>query len=405
MDEQAELMKRHFQNPYASYSMVRGQRLFKDARGMWYVGNFQDVDAILKDKRFGKKALPGTEHRLPDIRREAQADELAILNIDPPDHTRIRGLLTKAFSAPRIEAMRPTIRALVDSLVDGLTAGRSAGAFEVMREFAFPIPATIISDMLGIPESDRDKFAKLSSAIIEFGSGVAPGQDEAAIRARSARAKEAVKAFDGYLGGLFETKRRALSDDLTTALIRAEDEQGKLSEQELRQNVRLLFMAGHETTVNLIGNALVALYNHPAELAKLKADSTLWPQAVEEFLRFDSSVQQLPRVAQADVEIGGQTILAGEMVVCVLGSANRDPGVYEHAEALDVARPFVRSKSFGGGAHFCLGAQLARIETEIALEMLLRRVPNLDLTNLAELEYPLNPFFRGPVKLLARWHR
>jgi cytochrome P450 len=405
MDEQAESMKRHFQNPYASYAMVRGQRLFKDARGVWYVGHYDDVDAILKDKRFGKKALAGTEHRLPDIRREAQADELAILNIDPPDHTRIRALLTKAFSASRIEAMRPTIAALVDSIIDGLVDGRTGGTFEVMREFAFPIPATIISDMLGIPPADRDKFARLSNAIIEFGSGVAPGQDEAAIKARSARAKEAVSAFDGYLGGLFEAKRRAAADDLTTALIRAEDELGKLSEQELRQNVRLLFMAGHETTVNLIGNALVALFNHPAELAKVKADPALWPQAVEEFLRFDSSVQQLPRVAQADVDVAGQTILAGEMVVCVLGSANRDPEVYERADALDVARPFVRSKSFGGGAHFCLGAQLARIETEIALETLLRRVPNLELTNLAELEYPLNPFFRGPVELLALWRR
>src|SRR5262249_13714880 len=153
---------------------------------------------------------------------------------------------------------------------------------------------------------------KLSNAIIEFGSGVAPGQDEAAIRARSARAKEASAAFDGYLGELFDAKRQSSADDLTTALIRAEDDLGKLSDRELRQNVRLLFMAGHETTVNLIGNALVALFNHPSELAKLKRDPTLWPQAVEEFLRFDSSVQQLPRVAQADVEIGGQRILAGE---------------------------------------------------------------------------------------------
>src|SRR5262245_43156402 len=263
MDEQTALMRRHFQNPYANYAMVRGQRLFKDARGVWYVGHYDDVDAILKDKRFGKKALPGTEHRLPDIRREAQADELAILNIDPPDHTRIRALLTKAFSAPRVEAMRPTIVTLVNSIIDRLLANRAAGTFEVMREFAFPIPATIISDMLGIPTADRDAFAKLSNAIIEFGSGVAPGQDEAAIRARSARAKEASAAFDGYLGELFDAKRHSGADDLTTALIRADDELGRLSDRELRQNVRLLFMAGHETTVNLIGNALVALFNHP----------------------------------------------------------------------------------------------------------------------------------------------
>ena len=402
MDDQAALMRRHFQNPYANYAMTRAQRLFKDARGIWYVGRYEDVDAILRDKRFGKKALPGTEHRLPIQQRQEQSDRLTILNIDPPDHTRIRGLLTKAFSAPRIEAMRPTIEALVDAILDRAIAAGESGRteMEIMHDFAFPIPATIISDMLGIPEVDRERFAALSNSIIAFSTGVPPGTDEQAFRAK---ADESVAAFDAYLDGLFDVKRRAPGNDLTTALIRAEDELGKLSAEELRQNIRLLFMAGHETTVNLIGNALVALFNHPAELAKLKADPGLLPQAVEEFLRFDSSVQQLPRVAQADVEIGGQTILAGEMVICLLGAANRDPDVYVEPDKLDVSRPFVRSKSFGGGIHFCLGAQLARIETEIALGTLFRRLPSLELTNLGELEYPLNPFFRGPVKLHARW--
>ena len=402
MDDQAALMRRHFQNPYANYAMTRAQRLFKDARGIWYVGRYEDVDSILRDKRFGKKALPGTEHRLPIQQRQEQSDRLTILNIDPPDHTRIRGLLTKAFSAPRIEAMRPTIEALVDAILDRAIAAGESGRteMEIMHDFAFPIPATIISDMLGIPEVDRERFAALSNSIIAFSTGVPPGTDEQSFRAK---ADESVAAFDAYLDGLFDVKRRAPGNDLTTALIRAEDELGKLSAEELRQNIRLLFMAGHETTVNLIGNALVALFNHPAELAKLKADPGLLPQAVEEFLRFDSSVQQLPRVAQADVEIGGQTILAGEMVICLLGAANRDPDVYVEPDKLDVSRPFVRSKSFGGGIHFCLGAQLARIETEIALGTLFRRLPSLELTNLGELEYPLNPFFRGPVKLQARW--
>jgi len=404
MDQQTELMRRHFQNPYASYPMARAQRLFKDARGIWYAGRYEDVDAILKDRRFGKKALPGTEHRLPIQQRQEQSDRVAILNIDPPDHTRIRALLTKAFSAPRIETMRPKIEALVNEILEralATTTQQGRGTLEIMREFSFPIPATIISDMLGIPVADRDRFAELSNAIIAFGTGVVPPDtDEATHRAK---AREATAAFDSYLNGLFEEKRRVPGDDLTTALIRAEDEHGKLSEEELRQNIRLLFMAGHETTVNLIGNALVALFNHPQELAKLKADPALLPQAVEEFLRFDSSVQQLPRVAQADVEIAGHTILAGEMIVCLLGSANRDPDVYGDPDRLDVSRPFVRSKSFGGGIHFCLGAQLARIETEIALGVLFRRLPGLELTNLSELEYPLNPFFRGPVKLLARF--
>jgi cytochrome P450 len=254
--------------------------------------------------------------------------------------------------------------------------------------------------MLGIAERDRERFARLSNELIAFGTGVQVGMD---VEATRAKAQATAAAFDGYLAELFVQKRAKPADDLTTALIRAEDEQGKLSEAELTQNIRLLFMAGHETTVNLIGNALVALFNHPDELEKLKRDPALMPGAVEEFLRYDSSVQQLPRVAQEDVEIAGQQILAGEMVLCLLGSANRDPDVYENPDKLDVTRPHPRSKSFGGGIHFCLGAQLARIETEIALNTLFARIPALEIANLADVEYPMNPFFRGPAKLLARW--
>lgn len=398
MSDQIDAMRRHFQNPYETYAIGRAQRLFKDARGIWYATRYDDVDAILSDRRFGKKALPGTEHRLPIQQRTEQSDRLSVLNIDPPDHSRIRGLLTKAFSARRVEAMRPTIDSLVNRLLDNLAP---RGEMEIMREYAFPIPATIISDMLGIPEADRERFAILSNAIIEFGSGTPPGADEQAHRAK---AREATAAFDGYLAPFFDGRHGSTRDDLTTALMRAESDEGRLSHEELTQNVRLLFMAGHETTVNLIGNALVALFKHPQQLAKLRAQPALMPQAVEEFLRYDSSVQQLPRVAQADIEFAGETILAGEMVICLLGSANRDPDTYSHADELDIDRPFVRSKSFGGGIHFCLGAQLARIETEVAMTAILARLPTLRIENLDRVAYPLNPFFRGPLRLDARWH-
>jgi cytochrome P450 len=400
MSELPEATRRHFQNPYASYEIARAQRLFKDARGIWYAARFEDVDEILRDRRFGKKALPGTEHRLPIAQRLDQADRLAILNVDPPDHTRIRGLLTRAFSASRVEAMRPSIAALVDGILDRQAPRR---AMEIMKDFAFPIPATVISDMLGIPAADRERFAELSRAIIAFGTGVPPGADAATEAEFRTRAREATASFDAYLIELLDAKRRTQTDDLATALLKAEDEGGRLTAAEVIQNVRLLFMAGHETTVNLIGNAIVALFKHPDQLARLKADPELMPGAVEEFLRYDSSVQQLPRVAQADVEIGGQTILAGEMVVCLLGAANRDPNVYPDAERLDIERTFVRSKSFGGGIHFCLGAQLARIETEIALTKLFARLPNLEITHLDAVAYPINPFFRGPLRLDARW--
>jgi cytochrome P450 len=397
MTDTAETMRTFFQDPYAAYHGARTQRVFRGPQGVWYAARYADVDAILSDKRFGKKSPPGTEQLLPPLLRERQRDQLAILNIDPPDHTRIRTLLVKAFSARRIEAMRPTVHQLVDGIID---ANYARGSMDLMRDFAFPIPATIISDMLGIPDVDRDRFAALSNAIIAFGSGVQPDVSEEELRARG---RQATLEFDAYLAGLLAHKRRHGGDDLTTALIAAEDQHGHLSEEELTQNVRLLFMAGHETTVNLIGNAIIALHKHPGELEKLKAQPSLMPRAVEEFLRFDSSVQQLPRIAQVDVEIGAQLIRAGEMVICMLGAANRDPDVYENAETLEVERSFVRSKSFGGGIHFCLGAQLARIETEIALNTLYARIPDLTLTDPA-VQYPFNPFFRGPRRLDASWH-
>ncbi len=395
----ADTLRAHFRDPYPHYELARTARLFRDEQqGYWVAARHADVDLILKDRRFGKQPPPGTEQNLP-LLQQRRRDRRNILNVDPPDHTRLRGLVSKAFSAQRVEAMRPAIQALVDGLIEELLP---RGEMEVMREFAFPIPATVISDMLGVPAEDRGRFAALSNDIIAYGTGVDPGVDAATLQSR---ADAATDAFDGYLDTLFARKRSQGGDDLTVALIRAEDEEGSLTEEELKQNIRLLFMAGHETTVNLIGNALVALHRHPEELELLKRKPALLPAAVEEFLRFDSSVQQLPRVARGDVALAGETIRAGEMVVCLLGAANRDPDVYDAPDTLEIERPFVRSKSFGGGIHFCLGAQLARIETEIAIGSLLQQIPDLLLPELDGVDYPLNPFFRGPIRLRATWSR
>ena len=385
-----------FKNPYAAYPQAREARLFQ-RDGAWYAARYEDVDFILKDRRFGKQAPPGCEHRLPPRRANDEDEPRSILNIDPPDHTRLRGLVASAFNAKRVAGMRPSVQALVDSLLDDLAP---RGSMDVMKDFAYPIPATVISNMLGIPEAHRGKFGFLSNEIIRWGTGVDPSVDAGERRRKSEAARQ---AFDVYLRELFEIKRQQPGDDLCTDLIRAEDEQGALNDEELTQNIRLLFIAGHETTVNLIGNALIALHRHPEQLARLKANPGLFPKAVEEFLRFDSSVQQLPRVVQAPVEVAGVSLQPGEMVICMLGAANRDPETYAHAETLDIERPFVRSKSFGGGIHFCLGAQLARMETEVALATLLRRLPNFELPNVEDAAYPLNPFFRGPLELPARW--
>jgi cytochrome P450 len=402
VSEQEETLSAHFRNPYPAYEAIRRERLTRDEQGIWYAARFEDVDFILNDRRFGKQPPPGTEGNPSTTRFQEQRDRRSILNSDPPDHTRLRGLVVKAFSAGRMAAMRPNIQKLVDGIIDRV---EKDGHMELVGDYAFPIPATIISEMLGIPDADRARFAELSNDIISFSSGIRPGIDPLTLQQQTQLASQ---KFDDYLAELFAVKRKAAtqgtpSDDLTSALIRAEDEEGKLSEEELTQNIRLLFMAGHETTVNLMSNALVALFTFPDQLNLLKAQPALMPRAVEEFLRFDSSVQQLPRVAQADVDIGSQTIRAGETVFCVLGGANRDPEVYPDPNRLDIERPFTRAKSFGGGIHFCLGAQLARIETEIALNTLLARLPGLRITNLEDLSYPMNPIFRGPQTLLAEW--
>ena len=388
-------MRAFFQDPYGPYAFARQARVFKNG-GVWYAARYEDVDWILKDRRFGKQPPAGTEHRMPEGRADP-GEERTILNSDPPDHTRLRGLVAKAFNARRVASMRPTVQSLVDGLLDDI---EPRGGMEIMGDYAYPIPATVISDMLGIPDADRDRFGHLSNEIIRWGTGVEPGVDAETRAVRSVQARE---AFDEYLTVLFKAKRADPGDDLTTDLLRAESEEGRLTEGEVTRNIRLLFQAGHETTVNLIGNALVALYRNPAQLEKLKAAPELMPQAVEEFLRFDSSVQQLPRVVQERVEVAGQTLEPGEMIICLLGAANRDPDVYDDAEALDIERPFTRSKSLGGGIHFCLGAQLARMETETALGTLLRRLPQMELANLDDVVFALNPFFRGPTALEARW--
>ena len=207
-----------FEDPYGPYAFARQARLFRNGDA-WYAARYEDVDWILKDRRFGKQPPPGTEHRMPGDRPQP-AEERNILNTDPPDHTRLRGLVAKAFNANRVAGMRPAVQALVDGLLDDI---EPRGSMDIMRDYAYPIPATIISDMLGIPDADRDRFGHLSNEIIRWGTGIEPGVD---LETRAARSREAREAFDSYLTALFPAKREAPEDDLTTDLLRAESEEG-----------------------------------------------------------------------------------------------------------------------------------------------------------------------------------
>jgi cytochrome P450 len=319
-----------------------------------------------------------------------------MLQQDPPDHTRLRGLVVKAFTARRVEDMRPRIQHIVDETLDAIA---ERGQMDLIEDFAFRLPVTIICDMLGIPEDHREVFYKGS----RDGGRLLDPVPLSPAEIEQANAGNAMGQM--YFQQLFELRRHSPSDDLTTQLVQAEEDGSKLSNEELTANIMLLFGAGHETTVNLIGNGLLALYRNPDQLALLKANPALITNAIEEFLRYDSSVQLTGRVALEDIDdLGGKKIPKGESVLCLLGSANRDPAVYpDRPDRLDITRPNVRPLSFGGGIHFCLGAQLARLEAEVAIATLLRRLPDLRLDDAENPEWRPTFVLRGLKRLPASW--
>jgi len=319
-----------------------------------------------------------------------------MLQQDQPDHTRLRGLVVKAFTARRVEDMRPRIQEVVDRTIDDVIA---RGHMDLIEDFAFRLPVTIICDMLGIPEEHREVFYKSSR---DGGRILDPVPLTPAEIAEANMGHAMAKM---YFEQLFELRRRNPGDDLTTQLVQAEEAGSRLTNEELIANIILLFGAGHETTVNLIGNGLLALHRNPDQLALLKANPSLISNAIEEFLRYDSSVQMTGRVALEEIEdLGGKRIPKGESVLCLLGSANRDPAVYSDGpDRLDITRPNVKPLSFGGGIHFCLGAQLARIEAEIAISTLLRRIPDLRLDDAENPQWRPTFVLRGLKQLPSSW--
>jgi cytochrome P450 len=353
----------------------------------------------MRDKRFGKDFVERTTRRYgPEIMNEPVFRSMShwMLQADPPDHTRLRGLVVKAFTARRVEDMRPRIQEIVDQTIDAVI---DRGHMDLIEDFAFRLPVTIICDMLGIPEDHREVFYKSSREGGRLLDPV-PMTPEEIAKGNAANAMAQM-----YFQQLFELRRRSPGDDLVTQLVQAEEDGSKLSNEELTANIILLFGAGHETTVNLIGNSLLALHRNPDQLALLKARPDLMVNAIEEFLRYDSSVQMTGRVALEDIDdLGGRKIPKGESVLCLLGSANHDPAVYpDRPDRLDVTRPNVKPLSFGGGIHFCLGAQLARIEAEIAIGTLLRRLPELRIDDVENPEWRPTFVLRGLKRLPASW--
>jgi len=387
-------------DPYPYYERLRTtDPMHITAHGAFLASRHADVSLVLRDKRFGKDYVDRTIKRYgPKIMDEPIFASMKhwMLQQDPPDHTRLRGLVVKAFTARRVEDMRPRIQQVVDQTIDAII---DRGHMDLIEDFAFRLPVTIICDMLGIPEQHRETFYKGSRDGGRILDPV-PLTPEEIAQANTGNALVIM-----YFEQLFELRRRDPGDDLTTQLVQAEEDGSKLTNEEMTANIILLFGAGHETTVNLIGNGLLALHRNPDQLALLKANPSLITNAIEEFLRYDSSVQLTGRTTLEDVEdLGGKRIPKGDTVLCLLGSANRDPAVYPHGpDQLDITRPNVKPLSFGGGIHFCLGAQLARIEAEIAINTLLRRIPGLRLDDAENPEWRPTFVLRGLKRLPASW--
>jgi cytochrome P450 len=387
-------------DPYPHYERLRTtDPMHLSPFGTFVASRHAEASLVLRDRRFGKDFVERTKRRYgPDIMEEPIFRSMSrwMLQQDPPDHTRLRGLVVKAFTARRVEDMRPRIQQVVDQTLDRI---EGQGHMDLIEDFAFRLPVTIICDMLGIPEDHREVFFTSS----RDGGRILDPVPMTPEEIQQSNASNAMAKM--YFEQLFELRRRSPGDDLTTQLVQAEEDGSKLSNEELTANIILLFGAGHETTVNLIGNGLLALHRNPDQLALLKANPELMTNAVEEFLRYDSSVQLSGRVALEDIDdLGGKKIPKGESVLCLLGSANRDPAVYpDRPDRLDITRPKIKPLSFGGGIHLCLGAQLARIEAEIAISTLLRRLPELRLDDAENPEWRPTFVLRGLKRLPASW--
>jgi cytochrome P450 len=384
-------------DPYPVYARLRAEGpVYRAPWGGFVFSHYAPCEALLKDPR------SSSDFRTSDAFREfveqqggdANAGFLGgtrpFLFLDPPDHTRLRGLVNKAFTPRTVEGLRSRIQAIVDELLD---RAEGRGTLEVVEEFAYPLPVQVICEMLGVPVKDHATFQDWSR---ELARSLDP--EEFLPPEVIERRQRAVESFGAYFNGLVEEHRAQPRDDLLSALIAAEEAGDKLSGLELLATCILLLVAGHETTVNLIGNGTLALLRHPGQLALLRDDPSLARGAVEELLRYDPPVQFTGRVALEDITIGGVTIPKGQQSVILLASANRDPAVFAEPDRLDITRGENRHLSFGHGIHYCVGAPLARLEAEIALGTLVQRFPEMRLLSDAP-PYKENIVLRGLASL------
>ncbi|WP_030659885.1 cytochrome P450 [Streptomyces rimosus] len=385
-------------DPHPYYAKLRAQgpvhrvrvpEMQAEAQHAWLIVGYDEARAALADNRFAKNwsnaAVP-----VVDPEMDAEWQLMNMLDADAPQHTRLRKLVAREFTTRRVEALRPRVQQITDDLLDAMLAAPD-GRADLVEALAFPLPLTVICELLGVPDMERDTFRAWSNEL------VSPTEQEATMTA--------AREMTAYLDGLIGAKRRSPGEDLLSALVRTSDEGGdQLSQQELLGMAFLLLVAGHETTVNLISNGVRALLQHPAQLAALRADPALLDNAVEEMLRYDGPVETATwRFTTEPVEIGGTEIPAGETVVVGLAGADRDPERFDAPDTFDITRETRGHVAFGHGIHFCLGAPLARMEGRIAVRSLLDRCPDLALDTDPEALTWRTGMMRGPQHLPVRW--
>ncbi len=386
-------------DPYPIYNVIRTVRPVLEVPtpdwngpGAWLLTRYEDVRDVLRSADFSadRSQAPLIQQnldRMPEFLQQSSRGLRTMLIMDPPDHTRIRKLVNRAFTRSRIERLRGHIEALVQQLIDAAEqTARDTGSFDVIHDFAEPLPAIVIAELLGVPTDDHRQFREWSSALIA--SLGAPDPDQVA--AGSA----AMQSILGYLRDVIAERRRRPQDDLISAMIAAQEAQDTLTDLELLATSNLLLLAGHETTTNLIGNGLLALMRERDAWTQLCSEPELAPVATEELLRFDGPVQATVRVASADVEMRGHTIPKGALVLVNIGAANHDPAVFADPARLDLTRDPNPHLAFGFATHFCLGAPLARLEGALSFEAFARRMPTLELVT-ERPEYRPNPVLRG----------
>ncbi|MDI2030798.1 cytochrome P450 [Saccharopolyspora sp. TS4A08] len=355
----------------------------------WLATRYEDVKLVLGDPRFSRaEVLRRDEPRMRPAKPTG-----GILSMDPPDHTRLRRLVAKAFTQRRVEKLRPRTQDIADELVSGMI--ERGGPADLVEEFALPLPITVICELLGVPFADRADFRVWSDAFLSTNKLTAE------------QTSDYMDRMMDYIAGLIAQRRAEPADDLITGLIAARDEQDKLTEDEMVRLAAGILVAGHETTASQIPNFLHVLLTHPEQLEALRADLDLVPSAVEELLRFVplGVGAGFARYAIEDVEVGGVLVRAGEPVLSSVGSANRDESVFDDPESLDLARAEASHVGFGHGPHHCLGAQLARLELQVALRTLLTRLPGLDFAHSPEedVDWKTGLLVRGPQRMVLSW--